>query len=378
MHLALRSCLLILAFLTFQPMPPAAAHEMIPALADLTFDRSTGRYTLKIDLNLEALIAGVEPEIADTNESEVAEEYDALRALDADALGEKFDDFKDRLMNGIGITVGDAVSDPTLDTVDIPPVGDFELVRQTKVVLTGPLPADAQTFQFQWIPDFGPISLRVDDPTGRDRYVALLRSGTASDVLSIDDLRARTTVDIIVDYIVIGFEHILPKGLDHILFVVGIFLLSTQLRPIFWQVTAFTVAHTVTLGMGAAGIFELDPGIVEPLIAASIVYVAVENIWLKGLSPWRPFVVFGFGLLHGLGFAGVLYEIGIPEGQFLITLLSFNVGVELGQLAVIAICFALVGIWFGKKPWYRARVTVPGSLIIAAVGAYWFFERTVL
>ncbi len=121
------------------------------------------------------------------------------------------------------------------------------------------------------------------------------------------------------------------------------------------------------------------PGsIVEPLIAASIVYVAVENILTDGLSRWRPFVIFGFGLLHGLGFASVLGEYGLPSNQFFPALIGFNIGVELGQLTVIAIAFAAVGYWFRDKPWYRARIAIPASVLIALVGAYWFVERVFL
>lgn len=333
---------------------------------------------MDIELNLEALIAEVEPDLSDINDSENADRYDALRALSPDELLQEFEAFREQFAAGLGITLDGAPSTPEISAPDIPEVGNFELTRVSTVRLTGVLPAQAKIFQWQWVRDFGVISLRAEAPTSRESYQAFLDPGVASAELVIDDLRARSTLEILVDYIRIGFEHILPKGLDHILFVVGIFLLSPKLRPILWQVTAFTVAHTITLGMGTAGIVNLPPSFVEPLIAASICYVAVENILRPTLSPWRPFVVFGFGLLHGLGFAGVLYEIGIPDGQFLLALLAFNVGVELGQLAVIAICFLLVGIWFGKKEWYRRVLTIPASLAIALIGAYWVVERTLL
>jgi hypothetical protein len=118
--------------------------------------------------------------------------------------------------------------------------------------------------------------------------------------------------------------------------------------------------------------------VVEPLIAASIVYVAVENIFSPRLHSWRPVIVFGFGLLHGLGFAGVLSDIGISEEYFVTALASFNIGVELGQIAVILCCFLLVGLWFRNRSWYRSVITVPASAVIALVGAYWFVERAFL
>jgi HupE / UreJ protein len=134
----------------------------------------------------------------------------------------------------------------------------------------------------------------------------------------------------------------------------------------------------VTLALGALGYVHIPGAIVEPIIAASIVYVAVENILSDGLSRWRPLVVFGFGLLHGLGFASVLEEFGLPEGNFVPALLGFNVGVELGQLAVILAVFLLVGVWFRDKAWYRPAIAVPASAAIGLVGAWWFVERVFL
>lgn len=176
-------------------------------------------------------------------------------------------------------------------------------------------------------------------------------------------------------YLALGFTHILPRGLDHVLFVLGIFLLSVRLKPVLWQVSAFTVAHTITLALTIYGIVSLPSSVVEPLIALSIVYVAVENIFTAKLHAWRPVVVFCFGLLHGMGFAGVLSEIGLPRSEFVPALLSFNLGVECGQLAVILAAFLVIGLPLRNKPWYRRRIVIPGSLMIAAVGLYWAIER---
>ena len=179
---------------------------------------------------------------------------------------------------------------------------------------------------------------------------------------------------VIRQYVVLGFTHILPKGVDHILFVIGLFLLSTRLRTVLAQVTAFTVAHSITLGLSIYGIVALPPRVVEPLIALSIAYVAIENLITRELHAWRIGVVFLFGLLHGLGFAGVLRELGLPRGEFLTALLSFNLGVEFGQVSVIAAA-ALVTAPFVKGERYRRRVVVPASLAIAAVGIYWTVTR---
>ena len=173
----------------------------------------------------------------------------------------------------------------------------------------------------------------------------------------------------------------MPQGLDHILFVLGLFFYALRWRPLLWQVTAFTAAHTCTLALATLGIVRIAPATVEPLIAASIVYVAVENVVAGGraqITPLRIAVVFGFGLLHGLGFASVLSEFGLGGAHFVASLISFNVGVELGQLAVIAVAFVLLGLPFGARPWYRRIIAVPASVLIGAVGAWWVLERTVL
>ncbi len=120
---------------------------------------------------------------------------------------------------------------------------------------------------------------------------------------------------------------------------------------------------------------QVPPAVVEPLIAASIVYVAVENILTTTYRKSRTLVVFGFGLLHGLGFAAVLGEIGLDPARFITGLIGFNIGVELGQITVIALAYLAVGLWFGQKDWYRNVVAIPASLAIAIVGAFWFVQR---
>ncbi len=175
-------------------------------------------------------------------------------------------------------------------------------------------------------------------------------------------------------FIELGFTHILPKGLDHILFVLGLFLLSPKLKPLLWQVTAFTLAHSITLALAVLGIFALPGRVVEPLIALSIAVVAIENLFHTEVSPWRWVGVFGFGLIHGLGFAGVLNEVSLPRDQIGVALLSFNIGVELGQLAVIALAFAATK-WCEDRAWYGPWVRRPACLLIALAGVVWTVER---
>lgn len=179
-----------------------------------------------------------------------------------------------------------------------------------------------------------------------------------------------------VKYLKSGFVHIIPMGIDHILFVLGLFLATLSMKKLFWQVTTFTVAHSITLALAATGVVSLSGSIVEPLIALSIVYVAYENVRKTEVDNSRLVLIFVFGLLHGLGFASVLQEFGLPTQSFVASLFAFNLGVEAGQLTVIAIAFALL---FGirNKPSYRMFVQVPGSLFIGLIGLYWTIERVI-
>jgi hydrogenase/urease accessory protein HupE len=184
-----------------------------------------------------------------------------------------------------------------------------------------------------------------------------------------------TRAEIARQYFSLGYTHILPKGLDHILFVIGIFLLSTRWRSVLLQVSTFTLAHSITLGLTMYGLVSLPPRVVEPMIALSIAYVAVENLVTSELKSWRVALVFGFGLLHGMGFAGVLRELGLPRSQFLTALVTFNAGVEAGQLSVIALALLAVAYWRANGFTYRRFIVQPASALIALVGLYWTIER---
>ena len=211
--------------------------------------------------------------------------------------------------------------------------------------------------------------------TGPHTATLWLDGDAVSSPLPLDGRVPPSRIEIVEQYLGLGFRHILPGGLDHILFVLGIFLLATTLRPVLIQVTAFTVAHSLTLGLTMYGVVSLSPRIVEPLIAASIAYVAIENVLTSRLTPWRPAVVFAFGLLHGMGFAGVLQGLRLPAGEFVPALVSFNLGIELAQLVVIGAAFGGVAVWCRERPWYRARVVVPASAAIAVIGVLWTIER---
>ena len=366
-----------------------AAHEVVPTIADVTV--AEGRAELGLRINLEAFLAGVDLDtFEDTNEAPQAQDYDALRALSADALSARAPALLAR-WNALPVVSVDGMP-VALESVSITvPAGvDPELPRIAEWELAGDAP-DGATVTIAWPAGGGDLVLRqqgVDAP-----FTGLISGGGSSPAIAVDGGDALNGWQTFGAYIPVGFDHILPKGLDHILFVLGLFFLSIHLRPLVWQVSAFTLAHTVTLALGALGLVNVPGSIVEPLIAASIVYVAVENIFARGLTKWRPAVIFGFGLLHGLGFASVLGDFGLPEDQFIPALIGFNVGVEVGQLTVIAMAFVLL--WLAVLAARRASLTGPeemvteypvmfralsmtGSLLIAIIGIYWVIERTLL
>lgn len=184
-------------------------------------------------------------------------------------------------------------------------------------------------------------------------------------------------------YVQIGIGHILPGGLDHILFVLALCLGSIRWRALVLQISAFTVAHTATLALAAAGVIAPPAAVVEPLIAATIAFVAVENLVFSDIKRWRLAVVFGFGLVHGLGFAGFFGELGLPPNQFWSALLGFNLGVEIGQLSVVFIAVLLMLclrhlLRRAARPerHYRRWVVQPASAMIAATGLWWAIARS--
>ncbi len=364
------------ALLSMAVVQPAVAHEVRPAISNVTVTAATVEVTMTMPL--EPLIAGMDLSvIEDTDTSPEADQYDTLRAQPSEALEAMLRAAWPAIAPQIILMAGQTRLEPRLTGVTIPDVGDLDLPRDSELRFTADLPADGTPVQVGWDSAFGSVVVRQVGG-GDQAYAAVLTAGALSQALPRDGFVEEGALPVFGRFILSGFEHIVPKGLDHILFVLGLFFFSRRLGPLLGQVTAFTLAHTVTLALASLQIVSVPASIVEPLIAASIVYVAVENIFGGKIGLTRIAVVFGFGLLHGLGFASVLSDVGLPEGRFAISLIGFNIGVELGQLAVIAVAFVLLALPFGARPWYRARIALPASCVIAAVGAWWTFERVFL
>lgn len=217
--------------------------------------------------------------------------------------------------------------------------------------------------------------LRLTLLDGRS-YQAVLRGGAEEFVVP----QRQRASEVFAQYLGLGFRHILG-GLDHLLFVLGLVLLVPSTRMLIWTVTSFTVGHSVTLSLAALGFLGLPAAPVELAIAGTILVLAVElargeraKPSLLRRAPWA--VAAGFGLLHGLGFAGALAEIGLPQEEIPLALFAFNVGIELGQLLFVAVVLVVRPAaraaarrgpaWLGRIPAYA----------IGSLAAYWCFERT--
>jgi hypothetical protein len=180
----------------------------------------------------------------------------------------------------------------------------------------------------------------------------------------------------VLDFLHQGFVHVVPRGLDHVLFVLGLFLMTRRWKPLFFQVTTFTVAHSITLALATFGVgFFLSGRTIEVIIALSLVAVAAENIWLRDYDQRRRLpLIFVFGLIHGLGFAGALSDLNLPPASLPSCLLGFNIGVELGQIAVVLVA-ALLCMKITSDETFRQKVTLPGSVAIGLAGLYFAVAR---
>lgn len=368
---------------------PVFAHVLALPVGTATI-HPDGRFTL--DLTFDVIAFALDQLSENAADSAMNELLDGPPEI----LSARLNEARTRFKNEFAILENGTAS--TVETLVFPSLEDVQRYKESApavrlpvmlvLSLEGRLPAGSRSASFRLPAKLGTVALTVvrpDQPIG----VLMVVPGEATTPLPVKlQGVASTPTDAAAiaepsrwewarRYVVLGFVHILPRGTDHILFVVGLFLLGNHLRPLLMQITAFTVAHSITLALSMYGVFRLPPQVVEPLIALSIAFVALENIFTAKLHRWRLFVVFGFGLIHGLGFASVLTSIGLPRKEFVTALVTFNAGVELGQLSVIGLAFLVVGWWRGRS-WYRQRIVVPVSGLIATVGIFWTIQRLYL
>jgi hypothetical protein len=363
--------LTVLSTLTFTA-EPAAAHTF--AFTDVRFWLGSDRFEVEVVCDLDALAKGV-PSTADS--AALAAEIGSLSEAEREELAARLTEVLTRRLRVRfdGTPAAFTLSFP--ERGRLRPPGDLPTYFGVVARLEGPTPEGAREATFFASRAFPLVRLAWQSRTGQSPVEEVLEPGGESRPQPVSGPATAGSAGVTARrFFVLGFTHILPKGLDHILFVVGLALLSPRPKPLLAQITAFTLAHTLTLGLSTYGVVQLPSRVVEPLIALSIVYVAVENLLTARLRLSRVVLVFAFGLLHGLGFAGVLGELGWPQGRRLLALLAFNGGVEAGQIAVVAMALLLVSGW-AKLGGERVRLVQAASVAIGAVGAFWAVSRVI-
>lgn len=293
-----------------------------------------------------------------------------------------------RIQQASHITINDHPLNLYLSSVDLPkdkPQQDFTSSLawpMSTLVFNVAIPAHINTsntaiikatftskFEFE-----EPIALSIQQAAQKrslNRWLVRNQQSPSFDLNALNPIEENSQ-RVWAEYLWQGIIHILPKGWDHALFVLGLFLGARRIRDLILWVTGFTIGHTITLGLAAYGAIAISPAIIEPIIALSIAWIAIENISqpskdiARTSSWWRLGVVVIFGLAHGLGFALVLKDLGFPAQGVMSALISFNIGVEVAQLTIIALAFMVLGRWYQNKHW-RARVVIPGSVMIACI-----------
>ena len=352
------------------------SHEIKPAIVDLII--ADGQASIDFKINAEQILSGVDAsQYQDTNDAPQAELYDQFREKNEEELKQDIQQnwnlFQDQItingLEGSSLSLVDLMIDQ-----DVNP----EYPRDTNLKTEAPLNQNEITIQFAT--ELGPVVIRQFEDISKENMIfsTYLQPGEISAELS--PVSQATMTQTVIEYIILGIEHIVPKGLDHILFIFGVFFFAVKLKPLLWQVTMFTLAHSLTLILASLKLVFIPASIIEPLIALSIGYVAFENIFQRQSkfhsrsNTIRYAVIFFFGLIHGLGFAFVLEDIGLPTGQLILSLLSFNIGVEIAQIGLVVLAYLLM-FYPSKQLWYRKAIQIPCSLVIGLIGIYWFFER---
>ena len=355
----------------------AISHEIRPSIADYKIEENILYFDIR--LNAELILSGIDASnITDTNSSPLSATYDDLRSLTRENLKILLIESWDDIQSKINLNINEVSTKFELVDINIEANRDFEISRDSILYLKYELDDDDEFLTFKWSEKYGPIIIREINELKKedDLYTEYLQAGLQTDKIFIKSENTQSIFKSIINYFILGIQHIIPKGLDHILFIVGLFFFSVTLRPLLIQVTMFTIAHSITLIFVSVSYINVNPLIVEPIIALSIAYVGIENIFKQYVKEYlRYIIIFFFGLLHGLGFALVLSDIGYQSSKLILNLISFNLGIEAAQIFIILSLYVLLGIKFSDKKYYRYIFQIPVSLFIALVGIYWFFDR---
>ncbi|NYT28427.1 MAG: HupE/UreJ family protein [Candidatus Thiodubiliella endoseptemdiera] len=368
------------SFVLFWLLVSASIADVVkPALVEISIYPDK-KVKVVIDLSLEAVMTGIGTQYKKTTDAPNSTEYDELRALAPDVLRQNFKDFEGEFLNNIQFTVNNQAQVLQLENIFIDIVGYKKRPRKTQLTYTTQLSEWPKTLAWQYDKASGDSALRYQI-FKKNEYKwsqwQWLRSGKPSGVIDINHPEPISTLQRLTQFMNIGFDHVIPLGWDHILFIIGMALSSLLWRKLLLLVTTFTLAHTLTLGLAMLGIVEISPSIIEPLIAFSIAYVAVENLFLNQSIKRKSSIVFFFGLIHGLGFATMLKAFEMTDDNFATTLIGFNVGVELAQIMIVLSVILVLLVLRKLRLDYRKLAVIPVSITIALIGVWWGIERII-
>ena len=380
-------CIVALIFNVIAGITAVTAHELRPAVMDISASQSDDNHILvELHFIAEAFLADIDlSAISDTDESANASGYDTIRALpsgDISALiRKKWPDLQS-LLRIFSETQELTIS---LEDVKVESQDNLALVRETTLYLSAQVDKTSQTIRVDWDKRLGSIVIRALADEQSADYTEFLVAGGTSKPIALFNRAPSPFLDVVSNYLYSGIIHIIPFGLDHMLFVLALLAMSISVRPLLLQISLFTVAHTVTLALASLKIISFSVPLVETLIAVSIAYVGLDNLLNPNQRPQnnsgqkvgrlRAVIIFGFGLLHGLGFATVLQDFGLPEASFAVGLISFNIGVEVGQIVTILPIWVVLGLFRLNPHQFRRWFQVPVSLIILAISLFWIYER---
>ncbi|SMN12282.1 putative membrane protein [uncultured Candidatus Thioglobus sp.] len=348
-----------------------------PALVEISI-YADKKVEVVINLSLEAAMSDIGTQYKNTTDSPNADKYDELRALSPEQLRQRFNAFETHFLNGIQFKINHKIQSLRLDDAKIDIIGYKKRPRKTVLTYTAQLSEWPKTIAWQYSKTSGDSALRYQI-FKQDEYNwsqwQWLRNGNPSGVIDINYPEPISTAQRLLQFVAIGFDHVIPLGWDHILFIIGMALSSLLWRKLLLLVGVFTLAHTLTLGLASAEIIAIPARIVEPLIAFSIAYIAIENLLPQHSIRRKSIIVFLFGLIHGLGFASMLRSFEMTADNFFTTLIGFNIGVELAQ--VVIILTVVIALFLLKTAKFNVRkiAIIPVSALITVIGIWWGVER---
>ncbi|WP_341365883.1 HupE/UreJ family protein [Yoonia sp. BS5-3] len=336
----------------------AQAHEVFPTIGDMRV--VDDRVVFDISGNIESFVAGIDlAQTAHTDQAVEAPIYDQLRALEPQALEEAFTDFWPEMAAGITVVADGVPLTPILESVTVDPVGDVELVRNSVFQFSAALPEGANSVQIGWDSTFGMLVLRQQDvPTPFD---GTLVGGGLSAPISLTGGGPGTGMAAFIAYITVGFDQVIPLGLEHILFVLGLFFLTTQPRALLMQIAFFGSGTAVTVVLAASGFLALSESLVEAVMTASVIIIAIQAIWGRGASALQSALVVAFGLMHGLALGADLAQIGVPDGQFIAAVIGFLLGTQIAALTILSASFLFL--WLALRIHAGADVPMRGTIV---------------